>query len=118
MGDFEGGVWAGGSGASTAINSNNPSMSVDFAFGILKTSSGRYAIRTANGQTGSLTTAYDGDSPKAWFNVGGIVLGIGADNSNRAPGTFFEGAITSGRPSDATDALVLQNVQSAAYALQ
>jgi hypothetical protein len=115
MGDFEGGVWAGGSGASSAVISSNPSMNVPFAFGILKTSSGKYAIRVANAQSGSLTTAYDGNSPKQWTNGGAILLGIGGDNSNSSAGTFYEGVATSGRPSDATDALVLQNVQAAGY---
>ena len=31
--------------------------------------------------------------------AGGIILGIGGDNSNSSYGTFFEGAITAGRPS-------------------
>jgi hypothetical protein len=46
---------------------------------------------------------------------GGIVLGIGGDNSNSSQGTFFEGAITAGRPADSTDAAVLKNVQAAGY---
>jgi hypothetical protein len=126
MGDFEGGVWAGGTTAGTPgapssttvtspANTNNPSMKVPFAFGILKTSSGKYCIRAANAQSGALVTAYDNTSPKTWTNGGHIVLGTGGDNSNSSFGTFFEGADTAGRPSDATDALVLQNVQAAGY---
>jgi hypothetical protein len=46
---------------------------------------------------------------------GAVVLGIGGDNSNTSYGTFFEGAITAGRPSDATDLAVLQNAQAAGY---
>jgi len=115
LGDFEGGVWAGGSGASNAVNMNNPSMNVDYAFGVLKTSSGQYAIRTANASSGGLTTAYDGNSPKQWNNKGAVILGIGGDNSNHSQGTFFEGAVTNGRPSDATDAAVLANVQAIGY---
>jgi hypothetical protein len=115
MGDFEGGVWAGGSGASNATNNNNPSMKVEFAFGILKTSSGKYAIKAGNVQSGSLTTAYDGASPKQWSNGGAILLGIGGDNSNSSFGTFYEGVATSGRPSDATDEAVFKNVQAAGY---
>jgi non-reducing end alpha-L-arabinofuranosidase len=115
MGDFEGGVWAGGSGASTVVNSSNPSMKVEFAFGILKTSSGQYAIKAANAQSGTMTTAYDGASPKTWTNGGAVVLGTGGDNSNSSFGTFYEGAMTSGRPSNATDDAVLANVQAAKY---
>jgi hypothetical protein len=116
MADFEAGIWAGGSGASGVVNQNNPSMGVNYAFGILKTSATNYAIRVGNGQSGSLTTAYDGNLPfSTWKVAGGIILGTGGDNSNWGYGTFFEGVITSGRPSDATDALVLANVQAAKY---
>ncbi|HVY40992.1 MAG TPA: arabinofuranosidase catalytic domain-containing protein, partial [Polyangia bacterium] len=59
--------------------------------------------------------AYDGKAPKAWNLQGAIVLGVGGDNSNTSYGTFFEGAITAGRPSDATDVAVLQNIQAAGY---
>jgi hypothetical protein len=121
MGDFEAGVWAGGSGASQTTNNSLPSSNVDFAFGILKTSTTnntpQYAIRVGNAQSGALTTAYDGQAPAAWQGRGGIILGIGGDNSNSSLGTFFEGAVTAGRPSDATDDAVLQNVQSVGYGL-
>ena len=113
--DFEGGVWACGPGAATASCPDSQAMTMDFPFGLLKTSSGKYAIRVANAQSGSLTTNYDGASPKTWNNGGAIVLGIGGDNSNHSYGTFFEGAITSGRPSDATDAEILKNVQAAGF---
>jgi hypothetical protein len=115
MGDFEAGVWAGGSGASTIVNSSLPASNMDYAFGVLKTNSTGYAIRVGDAQSGSLTTGYDGAAPAAWTMQGAIVLGIGGDNSNSSLGTFFEGAITAGRPSDATDAAVLQNVQAAGY---
>ena len=82
MGDFEGGVWAGGSSSSTGnTNSSNPSMKVPFyAFGVLHTPVGKYALRMADIQTASdLTTAYDGTIPsgKTWGDAGGIVLGVG-----------------------------------------
>jgi non-reducing end alpha-L-arabinofuranosidase len=116
MGDFEGMTWAGGSGDASAVNSSNPSMKVPFALGILKTSSGKYELRVADLRTTSgLYTAYDGNSPKTWANLGGIILGIGGDNSNDSFGTFFEGAITSGRPSDNTDLAVFKNIQSVGY---
>jgi hypothetical protein len=116
MGDFEGMTWAGGSGDASAVNGSNPSMKVPFALGILKTSSARYALRVADLRTASgLFTAYDGASPKTWANLGGIILGIGGDNGNDSFGTFFEGAITSGRPSDNTDLAVFKNIQAVGY---
>lgn len=119
MGDFEGGVWAGGSASSTGnTNSMNPSMKVQFALGILHTPVGKYALRMADIKTATdLTTAYDGAIPsgKTWGNAGGIVLGVGGDNSNNSWGTFYEGAVTNGAPSNATDLAVMQNIQAAGY---
>ncbi len=115
LADFEGGVWAGGTGASNAVNNNLPSSNVAFAFGILKTNSAGYEISVGSAASGSLTIAYSGAAPKTLSNQGGIILGIGGDNSNTSQGTFFEGAITSGRPSDTTDAAILANVQAAKY---
>jgi hypothetical protein len=115
MGDFEGGVWAGGSGASTATNSSNPSMKYPFAFGILKTSPKKYAIKAGNVASGDLATAYDGTSPKSWDKGGQVMLGIGGDNSNSSEGTFYEGALTMGLPSNDTDLAVFKNVQAAGY---
>jgi hypothetical protein len=129
-GDFEGGVWAGGvnpgdpgapapSGGTATPNNNNPSMKFQYAFGIVKTSPPtNYAIRVANGNlptASALTTAYSGVGPKTWNNTGGILLGIGSDNSNNSYGTFYEGAITNGQPSDSTDTMIFSNVQAAGY---
>jgi hypothetical protein len=130
-GDFEAGVWAGGSSCGTpgsgqltcsgrVANPNNPSMKgIPYALGILKNSTmngaGQYAIKAGNATTGSLTTAYSGAAPAKWALQGAIVLGIGGDNSNSSWGTFYEGAITSGEPSDATDQAVYANVVAAGY---
>jgi len=117
MGDFEGGVWAGGTGGSNVNNPMNPSMKVPFAFGVLHTPVGKYALRMADAATATdLVTAYDGGTPnKTWDNAGGIALGIGGDNSNNSSGTFYEGAMTNGSPSNATDLLILKNIQAVAY---
>jgi hypothetical protein len=124
MGDFEAGVWAGGTAGGIGrpdpfdVNQNNPSMTMSYAFGILKSAPNNYALRMGNAQQGNLTTAYDGPTPTAmtaWQMEGGIILGIGGDNSNSSQGTFFEGAITAGRPSNQTDDAVFRNVQAAGY---
>jgi len=119
MGDFEGGVWAGGSASGTGNkNNSNPSLKVQFALGILHTPVGKYALRMADIKTATdLTTAYDGNIPsgKTWGNAGGIVLGVGGDNSNNSYGTFYEGAVVNGSPSNATDLAVMQNIQAAGY---
>lgn len=46
---------------------------------------------------------------------GAIILGIGGDNSDGAEGTFYEGAMTSGYPSDDTENSVQANIVAAAY---
>jgi len=119
MGDFEGGVWAGGTGGATVNNPMNPSMmGVNFALGILHTPVGKYALRMADiGTAKDLVTAYDGAivSGKTWGNAGGIALGIGVDNSNNSYGTFYEGVMTNGSPTNATDLLVMQNIQAVGY---
>ena len=47
---------------------------------------------------------------------GAILLGIGGDNSIAGRGTFFEGVLTSGYPSDATENAVQANIAAAGYA--
>jgi hypothetical protein len=46
---------------------------------------------------------------------GAIVLGVGGDNSPWGAGTFFEGVMTAGFASNATDAAVLANIVAAGY---
>lgn len=126
MADFEAGVWAGGSKAgdpgwgglsdSHPPNPYNPTMNVPFALGFLKTSASRYAIRVANAQTATtVTTAYAGLPAVTSNNLGGIVLGVAADNSNNSWGTFYEGALLAGYPSDSSELAVLNNIKAVGY---
>lgn len=46
---------------------------------------------------------------------GAIILGIGGDNSLGAQGTFYEGVMTSGYPSDDTENAVQSDIISAGY---
>jgi non-reducing end alpha-L-arabinofuranosidase len=123
LNDMEAGVWGGGSGDSKVKNNNLPSSKFDFAFGLTKTNTSgtsQYAIRVANGTVGgktppSLVTAYNGQAPSTWKLLGSVILGIGGDNSNSSNGTFYEGCITAGRPSDSTDNAILKNVVNANY---
>jgi hypothetical protein len=50
---------------------------------------------------------------------GAIVLGSGGDccatNTNQSLGTFYEGAVVSGYPSDATDNAVQASIAAAGY---
>ena len=47
--------------------------------------------------------------------LGGIVLGIGGDNSGGGVGSFYEGALVAGFASNATDAAVHANIVAARY---
>lgn len=125
MADFEAGVWAGGSNPGepgwgalndpAPINPMNPSLRVPFALGFLKTDA-NYALRMADLTSATdLTTAYEGPLPKPMENQGAVVLGVGGDNSNNSFGTFYEGAIVAGYPSNETELAVMQNIQSAGY---
>jgi hypothetical protein len=46
---------------------------------------------------------------------GAIVLGTGGDNSNSSVGSFFEGVMTAGYPTDAADNAVQANIASIGY---
>jgi hypothetical protein len=46
---------------------------------------------------------------------GAIILGIGGDNSKGSAGTFYEGVMTSGYPSDATEDAVQANIDATTY---
>jgi non-reducing end alpha-L-arabinofuranosidase len=126
MADYEAGVWAGGTnpgdpgwgaiGAAYPPNPNNPSMRVKFALGFLKTNEDDWALRMADAATATtITTAYAGGLPKAMHNEGAIVLGVGGDNSNNSWGTFYEGAVLAGFPSDAAEQAVLMNIKAVGY---
>jgi hypothetical protein len=106
-------------------NPSNNSLTSEYVTAMVKGKSNWWAIRGGNAQSGTLTTMYDGIRPtqKDWTGAGydpmrkqgAIILGIGGDNSNWSQGTFFEGAMTSGYPSDATDAAVQANIVAAGY---
>jgi hypothetical protein len=115
--DLENGLFAGGNGSDTS-NLGNSSA---FVTALLKNNgTTTYAIKGGNSQSGSLTTWYNGALP----NIGGytpmsqegaIVLGTGGDDSNGSDGSFFEGVMTSGYPTDAADDAVQANIVSVGY---
>ncbi|WP_433075269.1 alpha-L-arabinofuranosidase B [Dactylosporangium sp. CA-052675] len=117
MADLENGLF---SGANPGYNSNDPSISNRFVTAIVKGEPNHWSIRGANAQSGGLSTFYNGARPNAsGYNPmkkeGAIILGIGGDNSNGSAGTFYEGVMTSGYPSDATENSVQANIVAANY---
>lgn len=117
MADLENGLF---SGYSASENSADPSISYRFVTAVLKGTSDAWALRGGNAASGSLTTYYSGIRPSGYnpmYKEGSLLLGIGGDNSNSAQGTFYEGAVTSGYPSDSVEASVQANVVAAKYAV-
>ncbi|RHZ64945.1 alpha-L-arabinofuranosidase B [Aspergillus thermomutatus] len=119
MADLENGLF---SGSSAGNNAGDPSISYRFLTAAVKGEANQWAIRGANAASGSLSTFYSGARPSvSGYNPmskeGAIILGIGGDNSNGAQGTFYEGVMTSGYPSDATENSVQANIVAAKYAI-
>lgn len=103
-------------------NTNDKTISNRFTTGIIKGGPNLWAIRGGNAASGGLTTFYSGVRPNAdGYNPmkkeGAIILGIGGDNSDSGAGTFYEGVMTSGYPSDATENSVQADIVNAKYAV-
>jgi hypothetical protein len=118
MADLENGLF---SGQSPKNNAGDPSISYRFFTTTLKGGANKWAIRGANGASGTLSTYYNGARPTvSGYNPmskeGSIILGIGGDNSISGQGTFYEGVMTTGYPSDATENAVQDNVVAVKYA--
>jgi len=82
----------------------------------------KYALKSANAEAGVLTTHWNGSLPTGRFKgympmkqEGGIVLGVGGDNSNRSEGDFYEGVMTFGYPTDSAEDKVQANIASVGY---
>jgi len=116
MADLENGLFQGGNGS----HSNNTGRNTTYVTAMTKQDATTYSIRDGDAQSGSLKTDYAGALPTTsgyvpFHKEGAIILGIGGDNSKVAIGNFYEGAMTSGKPSDATENAVQANIVAAAY---
>jgi len=117
MADMENGLY---SGLNAGFNSNDPTVNFRYTTAIIKGQANNWSIRGGNAQSGGLSTFYNGARPNvSGYNPmkkqGAIILGIGGDNSRGAAGTFYEGVMTSGFPSDATENSVQANITAAGY---
>jgi hypothetical protein len=115
--DMENGLFAGGNGSDLSNQGNSST----FVTAMLKNNgTTTYAIKDANAQSGGLTTEYNGPLPDIggyapMHQEGAVILGTGGDNSNESDGSFFEGVITAGYPSDATDEAIQANIAAVGY---
>jgi hypothetical protein len=115
--DLENGQYMG-----NGTNLGDVSMGYDFVTAMLKNDGQTtFALKGGDAQAGGLTTDYSGSLPTTKPGYipmkleGAIVLGTGGDNSNWGQGAFFEGAMTSGYPTDATETAVQANIVAAGY---
>ena len=117
LADFENGLFAQDN---TGVNPNDPTQTARFLTAVVKGEPSQWALRGGDATGGSLTTYYSGERPPNGYNPmhkeGAIILGIGGDNSNQSQGTFYEGVMTTGYPSDGTENSVQQDIRSAGYA--
>jgi non-reducing end alpha-L-arabinofuranosidase len=78
----------------------------------------RFALKWGDAGSDGLSTIYSGTLPGGYAPMrqeGAIILGIGGDNSHASAGSFFEGVMTAGFPSDGADNAVQSNIVAARY---
>jgi hypothetical protein len=116
--DMENGLFQGGNGSNPANKGNGS----NFVTAMLKNNgTTTYALKGGDAQAGGLATWWNGGLPNnvpgytPMQKQGAIILGIGGDNSNASAGSFFEGVMTDGYPSDAADNAVQANIVAANY---
>ncbi len=114
--DLENGLFQSNTGTSTSNTGNH----TPFVTATLK-NDGRtfFAIKGGDSTTGGLTTWFNGPLPPNGYSPmhqeGSVILGTGGDGSNGSAGLFFEGAMTAGVPSNATENAVQANIVTAGY---
>ncbi|WP_182909860.1 arabinofuranosidase catalytic domain-containing protein [Microbispora sp. H13382] len=120
--DLEWGLYPGGS---QSWNPNQRAFTSKFVTATLKNNgTSRFAMKGSNAQSGTLYTLYDGALPGGYSPMkkqGAIILGSGGDcckpdgGANLSAGTFYEGAMVAGYPSDATENAVQAEIVAAGY---
>ncbi|KAF5696984.1 fungal alpha-L-arabinofuranosidase [Fusarium globosum] len=116
MADMENGLF---SGQGAGYNPGDPTIESRFVTTFLKgNSTNLWALRGGSETAKSLSTYYSGPRPNGYYPMdkqGAIVLGIGGDNGNLDQGTWYEGVLTSGYPSDETEDAVQANIEQAGF---
>jgi hypothetical protein len=78
----------------------------------------RFALKWGDAQSGGINKIYAGALPRGYAPMrqeGAIVLGVGGDNSHASAGSFFEGVMTAGFPTDSADNAVQSNIVAVRY---
>jgi hypothetical protein len=121
MADLENGLFQSNTGVSQ--NTANTGNRSPYVTAMLKNNGQNFfALKDGNARSGGLATRYSGALPTTFrsgyspmHQEGSIVLGTGGDNSNGSIGSFFEGVMTAGVPSDATENAVQANIVAVGY---
>jgi hypothetical protein len=104
--DLEWGLFQG-----TATNgTTNASLPYQYVSGFLKGDKTTYTIRANDATLDVLKLMGSTTRPAPNLLTGAIVLAIGGDSAPSGRGTFFEGVMTIGRPSDTTEDAVQKNI--------
>jgi len=122
MADLEYGLFSEGSNGK---NSNDPTQTAPFVTAVLRNDGTKeFALRGGDATSGNLSTYYKGALPGGWTPMkkqGALILGCGGDcckpsgGANASSGIFFEGAIVTGYPTDATEDAVQASIVAAGY---
>jgi hypothetical protein len=116
--DLENGIYYGNPNGST-YNPGNMPLRYPFVFAQLKGGANGFTLKAADATQGKLQTMWAGPRPSEKYQPmqkrGGIILGIGGDNTREAVGTFFEGVIAQGFTEDAVDDALQRSVVEAGY---
>jgi len=78
----------------------------------------RFALKWGDGGAGGLNTIYSGTLPAGYQPMrqeGAILLGIGGDNSHASAGSFLEGVMTAGFPTDSADSAIQADIVAVGY---
>ena len=115
--DLENGMYHTTTGSNK--DPNNPGVHFAFVSAFEKNNgTNNFTLKYGNSQSGGLTTPFSGALPNGYSPMrlqNSILLGTGGDNSNGAQGEFFEGAMTSGFPSDAAENAVQTSIVAAGF---
>ncbi|WP_405887566.1 arabinofuranosidase catalytic domain-containing protein [Streptomyces sp. NBC_01136] len=117
--DLENGMYHTNTGSNK--DPNNPGVHYPFVSAWLKNNgTSNFTLKYGNGAAGGLTTTFSGPLPNGYSPMkldSSVLLGTGGDNSPNGVGEFFEGAMTAGYPSDATENAVQAAITAAGYGM-
>ena len=115
--DLENGMYSTNTGSNK--DPNNSGVHFPFVSAWEKNNgTSNFTLKYGNATSGGLTTPFSGSLPNGYSPMklqSSILLGTGGDNSVSGEGEFFEGAVTAGYPSDATENAVQANLVAAGY---